>query len=422
MRSGNFVWQNVKLPWCERTAMGAEGFSWKRALILAGACISLVIGSGFATGQELVQYFTAYGLGGLAVVAIFAIVFIYYNLNFARVGAQEKYDVGNKVFQHFCGKKLGTFFDYYSTAFCYMSFFVMIGGASSTLQQGFGLPSWVGGALVCAIVVAIVCLGLSKLVDIIGVIGPIKIAFFLGVGLVVLCMDWQQVPAGLSAVETGNLVGATATDGMVKAGDNWLISGLSYAGFVLLWFASFMTLLGAKNDPRSLSAGIVIATAVICLAIAVIFFAQLANINTGENGVFVWNAPIPNLILAQKVWAPLSIIYSVVVFIGICATAVPLLYNPTARFAKEGTPRFRLLAVGLGVAGLVIGLFVPYRTLVNVVYVINGYIGAVLLVFMVARNLRDFVAKRRAAKRVTEQRGIGGRPAHGDFEDPAIQG
>lgn len=402
--------------------MGSQEFSWKRACILAGACIALVIGSGFATGQELVQYFTAYGLGGLAVVAIFAIVFIYYNINFARVGAREQYEVGNQVFQHFCGKKLGTFFDYYSTMFCYMSFFVMIGGAASTLQQGFGLPSWVGGALVCAIVVAIVCLGLSKLVDIIGIIGPIKIAFFVVIGLVVLCMDWQQLPAGLEAVNTGALAGATAEEGMVKAGDNWLISGLSYAGFVLLWFASFMTLLGAKNDRKSLSAGIVIATAVICLAIVVIYCAQLANINTGSDGVYVWNAPIPNLILADKVWPPLSVVYSVVVFVGICATAVPLLYNPAARFAKEGTRKFRLLTLGLGVAGLVIGLFVPYRTLVNVVYVINGYIGAVLLVFMVARNLRDFVAKRRAVKGLTPARPAAGRGADGDFEDPAIEG
>lgn len=389
---------------------------------MAGACIALVIGSGFATGQELVQYFTAYGLGGLGVVAIFALVFIYYNINFARVGSKEKYNVGNKVFHYFCGKKLGTFFDYYSTMFCYMSFFVMIGGAASTLQQGFGLPSWVGGVLVCAIVVAIVSLGLSKLVDIIGVIGPIKIAFFVVIGLVVLCMDWQQIPAGLEAVNTGALVGATAEESMVKAGDNWLISGLSYAGFVLLWFASFMTLLGAKNERRTLSAGIVIATVVICFAIVVIYFAQLANINTGADGVLVWNAPIPNLILAEKIWSPLSIVYSVVVFIGICATAVPLLYNPTARFAKEGTRKFRLLAVGLGVAGLVIGLFVPYRTLVNVVYVINGYIGAVLLVFMVARNVRDFVVQRREAKGLAGARPAPGRSADGEFEDPAIEG
>ena len=39
----------------------AEKVSWKRVLILAGAIIAFTIGSGFATGQEIIQYYTAYG-------------------------------------------------------------------------------------------------------------------------------------------------------------------------------------------------------------------------------------------------------------------------------------------------------------------------------------------------------------------------
>ena len=38
---------------------GGEKVSWKRVLILAGAVIAFTIGSGFATGQEIIQYYTA---------------------------------------------------------------------------------------------------------------------------------------------------------------------------------------------------------------------------------------------------------------------------------------------------------------------------------------------------------------------------
>ena len=43
--------------------MGKESgaVNWKRVLILAGAVIAFTIGSGFATGQEIIQYFTASG-------------------------------------------------------------------------------------------------------------------------------------------------------------------------------------------------------------------------------------------------------------------------------------------------------------------------------------------------------------------------
>ena len=36
-----------------------EGFSWIDTIKIAGAWISFCIGSGFATGQELLQYFGA---------------------------------------------------------------------------------------------------------------------------------------------------------------------------------------------------------------------------------------------------------------------------------------------------------------------------------------------------------------------------
>ena len=63
--------------------------SWNRVLILAGAVIAFTIGSGFATGQEIVQYFTAYGVEGILTVLLFAACFIYYNYNFAKAGAEE---------------------------------------------------------------------------------------------------------------------------------------------------------------------------------------------------------------------------------------------------------------------------------------------------------------------------------------------
>ena len=48
-----------------------NAFSWKRVLILAGAVIAFQIGSGFATGQEIIQYYTAYGVEGLLTLAVF---------------------------------------------------------------------------------------------------------------------------------------------------------------------------------------------------------------------------------------------------------------------------------------------------------------------------------------------------------------
>lgn len=64
----------------------------KRVLILAGAIIAFTIGSGFATGQEIVQYYTAYGTKNILVLLVFAVAFLYYNFNFAKAGAEQKFE------------------------------------------------------------------------------------------------------------------------------------------------------------------------------------------------------------------------------------------------------------------------------------------------------------------------------------------
>lgn len=44
-----------------------------------GAVLAFAIGSGFASGQELLQYFTAYGYESILVGAVFLAIFIYSN-------------------------------------------------------------------------------------------------------------------------------------------------------------------------------------------------------------------------------------------------------------------------------------------------------------------------------------------------------
>lgn len=381
--------------------MGKENgaVNWKRVLILAGAVIAFTIGSGFATGQEIIQYFTAYGWQSLLVILVFAVAFLYYNFNFAKAGAEEKFEHGNDVYKYYCGKYIGTFYDYYSTIFCYMSFWVMIGGAASTLNQEYGLPTWAGAVILTVLTVITVVGGLNSLVDAIGVVGPIIVVLCIFIGLVTCINDGSHIGEGLEVIRTGAYAGAAEGETIKNAGANWLISGLSYAGFVLLWFASFTAALGSKNKKKDLNYGIIGGTIAVCVAIALISFGQIANINTPLEGgsTYVWNADIPNLILAMKIWKPFSAIFAIVVFAGIYTTAVPLLYNPASRFAKEGTPKFKILTLILAVIGLLVGLFLPFRTLVNVIYVLNGYVGAILIIFMLKKNITDYLAKKKKA-------------------------
>ncbi|MGI6045639.1 MAG: hypothetical protein ACOYCA_02210 [Eggerthellaceae bacterium] len=379
-----------------------DGLDFKRVLILAGAVIAFTIGSGFATGQEIIQYYTSYGWMFIGTLILFLVAFLYYNLNFAKAGAEQKFEKANDVYKYYCGKYLGTFLDYYSTIFCYMSFFVMIGGAASTLNQGYGLNPLIGGAIMAVLTIITVAAGLDKLVDAIGMVGPLIVILVIFIAVYTLANDAGMIPQGMQDIANGVFTGATETNTIKQAGGNGLwpanffTSAWSYAGFVLLWFASFMTALGAKNGAKNIKWGIIIGAVAVCVAIFLVALAQAANINTpsADGTSYVWNADIPNLILASKITPVFGAIYAIVVYAGIYTTAVPLLYNPVSRFAKEGTARFRILAIVLGVVGYFIAQFLPFRDLVNIIYGINGSFAGFVIIFIIVHNIRAKMKKK----------------------------
>ena len=48
---------------------------WLNVVKYAGAYIAFIIGSGFATGQEIIQFYTCYGIWGIGSVAISMFLF-----------------------------------------------------------------------------------------------------------------------------------------------------------------------------------------------------------------------------------------------------------------------------------------------------------------------------------------------------------
>ena len=107
----------------------------------------------------------------------------------------------------------------------------------------------------------------------------------------------------------------------------------------------------------------------------------------------LYNSDIPALILAGKIGGWLSFVFTIIIFCGIFTTAVPLLWQVSSRFTKEGSMQFKITTVVCAVVGTVIALFVPFQTLVNVIYGINGYVGIILLVFIIAKEIMRKMGK-----------------------------
>lgn len=364
-----------------------------RVIIIGGAFIGLLIGSGFTTGQEIMQYFVSYGNMGYACVALMLIMFIYVGSSFAAVGYEQQFEEPKNIYTYFCGKYIGTFFDYFSVIFLFMSFWVMVAGAGAAINQTFGLPNWMGGVLLGAVTLTTLFFGFNKLVDIVGSIGPVVSVLAILLGLAGIAMN----PGGIATfpIEIGPLVEA----GTVKqAGSNFFMSMASYVGFCMLWLAVFMTNVGKNaNSRREAIYGTIFGASLYSAAVLLLMLGLSANLAE------VAGVQIPTLIIAQKIAPFLAIIYTVIVFVEIYTTAGPLLWTPVKRFAPdEKSNRYRILLVALGAIGIVVGINVDFASLINVVYVINGYVGFLLFFLMVYTDVRVRVLKNYTPKIVQE--------------------
>lgn len=354
--------------------MEIQKISWAKVMTYAGAFIAFLIGSGFATGQEVLQYFSSYGYLGLLGVFVTFALFLYVGVEFVSVGQSHKFPKGSDIYKYYCGNVVGGFYDYFSIAFIYMSYIVMIGGAGATLNQQYGYPIWVGGVMMGILAASTVILGLGKIVDVIGKIGPAIIVLTIILGMSAILKNPQGLVNARQILPQLNLL---------KASSNWFYAAASYVGFCMLWLASFMTSMGASSDSKKESVlGVFLGAIGFSVALAIITLGIIANIEQ------IAGTMVPTLVLAGNITPILATIFSYIVVAGIYTTSVPLLWQVVARFSEEKTNKFKILTIVLSALGVFIGLKIPFDKLVNLIYVINGYVGIILLGFMITKTIR----------------------------------
>ncbi len=357
----------------------SEGFDFLAAFKYAGAIIALLIGSGFATGQEIVQYFTAFGWYRVLSIGLMFILLSYVMIEFMRAGKAERFENGNDIFYYYGGKIIGAFYDYFSIFFIFLTFTVMIAGAGATGEQQFGWPIYYGGIAIGILAILTCITGLTKIVDIIGSIGPViaVLAIILGIMSIVMYFpELSQVSQNLAANQ------------VMKASPNWVLSSLSYAGFSLVLLAAFLSQIGKNSESMiNAKAGAIMGASGFSLAIFIGYLGLLAALP------LIAGSQIPNLIIAANINPRFAFVFSILIFAGIFTTTVPLLWSVVARFSKEETSKFKVMTVFVGILGIVVGLLMKFDKLVNIVYVLNGYVGIFLIVLMLVKT---FTRKKKA--------------------------
>lgn len=341
-----------------------------------GAIVAYLIGSGFATGQESMQYFSSFGAAGATGALIIALVlYCYFSAVTLRDGRNLRLKSTDRIFEYYCGKYIGKFFGLFAPAFFFCMYAVMLSGAGAALNEHFGWSHQVGIFAMAIATLATAMLGLDGLVSIVSKLGPIIVALALIVGAIGIFMN----PEGIGeSTETLKSIDA------LQAAPNWALSGFLFPGIGILMLVPFLAGIGrkAQNDREAASSGIAGAVTFM-LAVGIVAFGLLANIGD------VYDKQIPMLWIADRVFSGSGLIFSVVLFLGIYTTAVPLLWVAVNRIEPNDRSR---RAKWLSLIGTVIAVLlaqIPFANFVNLLYPIAGYLVLILMVAIIIKQIRN---------------------------------
>ena len=70
---------------------------------LGGAYIAFCIGSGYATGQEIMQFFSAFGWKSIGAVIISMVLFVWLGATMMRDGRKLCFKTDTEVWRYYCG-------------------------------------------------------------------------------------------------------------------------------------------------------------------------------------------------------------------------------------------------------------------------------------------------------------------------------
>ena len=342
------------------------------ALKLGGAYIAFCIGSGYATGQEIMQFFTSFGWQSFLACGVSLVLFVWLGMSLMAEGRSLQSDDGGKIFSYYCGRGLGTALDWFSVVFSFGVFTIMLAGAGATFNEYWGVPSLAGSALMGVLALVTVFMGLDKLVNVIGVIGPVIIVFSIAIG-------------GISAAANlGNLANVNSvmqTVSIERPAANWAFSGALYTGYNAIILLPFLAQLSKTAKTRKTGvAGGFIGGLLLVLAIIVMNLGLLANLG------IVHDKSIPVLTLASNIHPALAAVFVLILMGGIYSTAIPLMWIVCRRLAPEKTRKYKLVCVACVVAAVILS-HMPFTDLVSIIYPYTGYMGVLVMACMLGKQV-----------------------------------
>ncbi|ALA66631.1 YkvI family membrane protein [Corynebacterium lactis] len=343
-----------------------------KVLRVAFAFVGIIVGAGFATGQEIMQYFVAFGINGIWGAVLSAVIMSVWAMIILQLGSYFRAAEHGEVFRRVSHPIFSRVLDIGVVITLFATGFVMFAGAGANMNQQWGTPVWVGAVIMVAITIAAGFLDVDRVTTVIGSITPFIVAFIVLASIYTLAFT-DPTPMA----ERADAVAAVAT-----TLPHWTVAAVNYVGFNLMVAVSMAIVIGGNMfHPRVAGVGGFFGGLIYSALLLISALTLYYTVGT------VATDAVPMLSVINRLHPWLGQAMAVVIFGMIFNTALGMFYALARRLTASRPERFHVVYVATVVLGFILS-FVGFQNLIGWVYPVLGYIGLLLIAVMLVAWLR----------------------------------
>jgi uncharacterized membrane protein YkvI len=347
--------------------IGDRSLTWKIAATYIGA----VVGAGFASGQELSQFFMGYGAAaGRCAIICSGLLFAVWGAWVCRCSSRRKLASYAGYLHYLLGGAGALCADVAITLYLFCSLFIMLSAGNALFAGHLGLtPGW-GGIFTGIMVLAVLWGGLSSLVFFTAWLVPLKF---------LICLAVYILTRGMSG-----LAPQAGTGPITPIFPHWIGATLFYTGFNMLTAIVVLIPLSQRATAGKYVVGNLLAG--LGLGVFALLIFQILLPFRGQ--VAGWEMPM--LVVAGRAHPGLQWFYFAVLWAAILSSAVVSCYGVAIRLRRYLAYRPAVMAI-LALS-LLLSRF-QFSFLVRLIYPLAGGVGVLLLIAQIVRGSRSFLLR-----------------------------
>lgn len=339
---------------------------------VAATYIGTIVGAGFATGQEMLQFFSRFGLSGLYGLVLTTVLFIAFGYIIMLLGKEINADSHLDIIRHAGGKVIGTVIDFIITFFLFGALTAMIAGTGALFEQQFQISGLVGNVIMAVLTALTVLTGINGVINSISYVVPFLLLSVFGISIFSIITTPPDVTSTAVIIEESGLI------------TNWIVSAILYVSYNTVLSIAVLGPLGVKADSKkAVRNGAILGGLGLGIGSVMIFLAISGSLTE------IAKLEVPMIFIAGQIAPVAQIIYAVVLIAEVYTTAVGSLFGFVARLneMKKARSKEKIIVIITTILAFFASQF-GFSNLVKYLYPLVGYGGIVLLICLVYSRFR----------------------------------